>query len=57
MGPSEAEGTGVSRIAQHFEYSIVLQWHPMELACMRTDANTAREEQLLVAKILHRRPG
>src|SRR6266566_9040327 len=32
MGASEAEGTGVARIAQHFEDRIVLQWHPMQLA-------------------------
>jgi hypothetical protein len=57
LGPSEAEGTGVARIAQHFEHGIVLQGHPMQLACVRTDADTAREEQPLIAKILHRGPG
>src|SRR5260221_2570676 len=57
MGPSEAEGSCIARIAQHFEHGIVLQRHPMQLACMRTDANTAWEEQPLVAKVFDRGPG
>src|SRR6266516_262133 len=50
MGPSEAESTSVARIAQRFEHGVVLQRHPMNLACMRTDVNTAREEQSLIPK-------
>src|SRR6266568_5356108 len=57
MGPSEAEGSCIARIAQHFEHGIVLQRHPMQLACMRTDANTAWEEQPLVAEVFDRGPG
>ena len=48
MGPSEAESSRIARIAQRFEHSVVLQRHPMNLACMRTDVNTAREEQSLI---------
>src|SRR6266702_5731700 len=51
MGPSEAESTSVARIAQRFEHGVVLQRHPMNLACMRTDVNTAREEQSLIPKV------
>src|SRR6266705_1576829 len=52
-----AEGSRIARVAQHFEHGVVLQGHPMEFTCMRTDADTAREEEPLVAKILHRGPG
>ena len=38
-------------------HGIVLQGHPMELTGMRTDANTAWEEQPLVAKVFDGGPG
>src|SRR5713101_7870682 len=57
MGPSEAEGSRIARIAQRFEHGVVLQRHPMNLACMRTDVNTAREEQSLVPKVPDGGPG
>src|SRR6266700_2262545 len=52
LGPSEAEGSRIARVAQHFEHGAVLQRHPMNLASMRTRVGAAREEQSLVAKIL-----
>ena len=57
MGPSEAKGSRIARITQHFEHGTVLQRHPMDLASMSTCVDAAREEQPLVAKILHRGPG
>ncbi len=57
MGASEAESTGVARIAQHFEHSVVLHRHPMDLASMRTRVSAAREEQSLVPKVSDGGPG
>src|SRR6266571_2646039 len=51
MGPSEAESSRIPRIAQRFEHGVVLQRHPMNLACMRTDVNTARAEQSLIPTV------
>src|SRR5258708_38311551 len=57
MGASEAESTGVARIAHHFEHSVGLQRHPMALASMRTRVSAAREEHSLFPKASHAGPG
>src|SRR5258708_13864806 len=44
MGASEAESTGVARIAHHFEHSLLLQRHPSDLASTMTPANAPRPE-------------
>ncbi|HLH60886.1 MAG TPA: hypothetical protein VKV20_04310 [Ktedonobacteraceae bacterium] len=45
LGPSEAEGSRIARVAEHFEHGVVLRWHPMEFTGMRAAADTTREEK------------
>src|SRR5579864_8982926 len=52
-----AEGPCVARIAKDFERRAVEQRSPVDLAFVRTGANTTRKEQRLCAKILYRGRG
>src|SRR6266849_7309912 len=56
VSPPVAKGTCIARITQCFEDRVVTQRREVDLAFVWPGANTARKEQTLGAKGLHRGP-